>query len=512
MKHALSTILAVGLILIGATQTSAASRSIQSFLELEPQWGTFAATDTVFTLEGRYSSISRTTIRFRNCNLSFRAAPNVTFPTLFDENHVAEVVGRLKKNGSKFEFIVDKISELPSDSDTIRTRLTKLSQNDAAEYYALGKWAHDRGTFYEDAEIEKQGVEIYRRGVDIERRSFGKDSAKLLELAARLPQYHQPDALIQELRHEAFLLIAADSRRTGQPLANDLARRIKSELKGADTPLEQFSAALLSQYQQDPLAAYRAAVEASNQEQMHRLLYATVALSSIQERAAQDGSNGGEIAAQIEVALPEAKSLAMEWRDRELEFQLKDVEQLNRADAVALADLFRVREKPERAKTALERWLTANAIRQRRDSGASGLLQAADDYVDMIGDRKTAGKLLVEAYALSPESKEIADRLTAVGYTFNNGRWLSPDEKEMEPEDTVREAIRAGRVQTGMTAANVRQALGLPVTVTRIISRDCVNEVWIYGQPGTSRLAVHLLRREFEPTLTAVAVTQASAK
>lgn len=512
MKHIPNRILAVSLILFSAGNSFAASRSIQSFLELEPQWDTFAVTDTVFTLEGRYSSILRGTIRFRNCDLAFRAAPNVTFPTLFDKSHVAEVVGRLKKNGSKFEFIVDKISELSSDADTIRTRLTKISQDDVAEYYALGKWAHDRGVFYEDTEIEKQGVDIFRRGVDIERRNFSKEPAKLFELATRLPQYHQPDSLAHELRHDAFLLIAAESRRTGHPSAKDLSRRIKDELKGADTPLEQYSPTLIEQYQQDPLTTYRAAIEAGNQDQVHRMLYATLAVRAIEMQAAEDGSNGAEIAAQIEVALPEAKQLAAEWRNRELDFQLKDIEQLNRADAVALADQFRVREQPEKAKTALERWLAANTTRQRRDSGASGLLQAANDYVDLISDRKSAGKLLVEAYALSPDSKEIADRLTAVGYTLHNGRWLSPDEKQLEPEDTVREAIRAGRVQTGMTAANVRQALGIPASVTRIISRDCVNEVWIYGQPGASRLAVHLLRREFEPALTAVAVTQVSAK
>ena len=47
----------------------------------------------------------------------------------------------------------------------------------------------------------------------------------------------------------------------------------------------------------------------------------------------------------------------------------------------------------------------------------------------------------------------------------------------------------------GMTPDQVRQTLGRPTAITRVATTGRVNEVWIFGERGTSRLCVHFLRR-----------------
>jgi hypothetical protein len=72
-------------------------------------------------------------------------------------------------------------------------------------------------------------------------------------------------------------------------------------------------------------------------------------------------------------------------------------------------------------------------------------------------------------------------------------------------------AIREGRVEPGMTAGNVRRALGEPLSKARAATAGQVTEIWTYGLSDASRLVVRLMKRAEQKESTVVDVTQQSA-
>ena len=145
---------------------------------------------------------------------------------------------------------------------------------------------------------------------------------------------------------------------------------------------------------------------------------------------------------------------------------------------------------------------------QSRKEGPIGLMRVAEEYIDLLEDEQQAVKLLQEAYRLSPESERISARLTQLGFHRHEGRWIPLKQFNALPEDPLRKAIREGRVVVGMTAKQVESTLGAPTSTTRIATAGQLSELWIYGEPGASRLTVHLLRRSRRADLKAIRISQ----
>ena len=73
-------------------------------------------------------------------------------------------------------------------------------------------------------------------------------------------------------------------------------------------------------------------------------------------------------------------------------------------------------------------------------------------------------------------------------------------------------AVREGRVVPGMRAEDVRSVIGGPTSRTRIATIGQVSELWVYGERGTSRLTVRLLRRSPRAELTVVGVSKVAPR
>jgi hypothetical protein len=129
-------------------------------------------------------------------------------------------------------------------------------------------------------------------------------------------------------------------------------------------------------------------------------------------------------------------------------------------------------------------WLKAQES-QRRKSGATGLLQLADDYVRLVGDLPSATIFAEEAWKANPDSPEASEWMTAHKLVYYGEHWIPADSVPAEPVDEFSIAIREGRVIAGMTEAQVRQALGAkPTSVVREATRAKISELWVYSNQG----------------------------
>ena len=72
-----------------------------------------------------------------------------------------------------------------------------------------------------------------------------------------------------------------------------------------------------------------------------------------------------------------------------------------------------------------------------------------------------------------------------------DGKWGPvPSGKGGRPR---RDTVPVG-VQVGMSGKRLLAAMGAASRMTRVAVRGAISEIWVYGDPGGSRIAVHLVR------------------
>ena len=469
-------------------------RSIELFNQLKSKWPEFVDSRTLLKLEGRCSAISKNTLRFQHCDLSFRSSMRKRFPKLIGAGNTIDVLGHLTDDDGKLVFIVDRFHQRPSDLATFRSKARLLSKDDVQQWSALAQWAKGRATFYNDKKLHEQAETASLQEILIERQQLlsGKP-AGLFALAQKVAHLKLSEALRFELIHEAYQLLWKAVQKEEQPKLQKLANRVADDLPGCATPLRLPQPKLRKKYQDDSLSVYRVADEAGRRK-LHRIFYSEIVLRMILKQTEPDGSNGFEIAGKIEKQLPEQHALAESLRDRELAFKLSRVTLLTRQDMLTLSEQFRLRKQPQKEQQMRKTWVAAKTKQLRLD-GPTGLIDAAEMHQELLKDLQSAMSLLLEARKQNPESKEIAEqidrRLNQLGYSFKNGELLSNAEAEALRRDSIQQA---GRTSVGMTAEQIRKALGSPTSITRIATSGRMNEVWSYGDRETTRLIIHFQR------------------
>jgi hypothetical protein len=480
---------------LGTGELAAQVQSVQDFNTLMPEWKTLATEKKLLTVEGRYSSVTRTLLRFQNCKIVFSPEAGNEFPKLNRRKNRVEVSGHLTLKGKKFVFIVRKLRELSSVLETVRLRKLAIRRKNAADWYRLGDWAERRGTFYADQKLLEAARDAFTKGIQVEHQKLlPRDVQGKLELAAKVEKYGLPDSLREEVVHEAYRVWWNSVRSQSPEDFPGMLKKMRRDLPGCTKPLKVLQPELKKRYEQEPFEVYHAATNEIRMK-LHRILYTAVVLKRIEANAKPDDSNGMEIAAEIETLLPEQQTLVEHYRERELSVRFSRIESSSRSDAVELSTLFRQRNQQKKSQQVLTRWL-AFKTKEMRKNGPAGLIRIAEEYLNLQEDRQTAAKLLKEAYQLSPESEEIKERLLLLGYVLRKGRWHTAAEAAGLSQNPIDQAIREGQVVIGMTSSQVIRALGgKPTTITRAATAGVICEFWVYGRRGTTRLIVHFQRR-----------------
>lgn len=486
--------------------------SVQELNEKVEQWraGRKVPPPVVYQIEGRATPIGRHRLQFRNCRLPFESQAELNDLTRRNANmEVSGIVIRNEKSGA-YSFQVESARELPNDLETYFEKRRELRMQPAEKWYELAEWAKRRGEFYKDHELLARSEEAFAHAVELERQSISRDDARsLLSLSEKARRLQLPETLSDELRHEGLLVLVRNARqRTGRELSDLLT--LLSGLPGAADRFPDSDAELAKAYSANPRETYQAA-DSSTRAKLHRLLYVQVLLRSITAEFSGDGSNGFAVAEKIDSLVPEQHSLAESFRDRALAARAREIETQPKSKMLELAQEYRDRNQPDAALHLIESWLT---LRQRRleDDDTEGLIALSDEFRTLLKRNDRADRLLMDGWRKNPKASDIAARLQEAGYRLVGDQWVTAAEFDARPESPLEQAIRAGRITSGMTAGNVRRSLGEPQRLARAATAGEVTEVWTYDNAGTTRLTVRLKRNRRQSELKVVDVTQAATE
>jgi hypothetical protein len=474
--------------------------SVAEFQAIKSRWSNLAAIGVTVTVEGRLISRFDSGLRLYKCDVRFIPPRGTKLESLPKKTTNVVVSGTLVKYGKRFRMIVKSLSARDSDEETFAALKRKLPFKTSAPWYQAGTWAVQRGKFYGDDKLTALGRGAYARAVAIERRELPRgDDKAVFRLAAKAKQLLVPAGAVQELRHLGYRTrwSAADSMQ--KPFGyTQFLTALKKDLPGAEVPLKTIPQPLAASYAKSPQTAYESA-DAATRKTLHRLFYMEVAWRQINGTLKSDGSNGFEVAAEIERRLPEFHDRTEPLREKELTHRLRTIATATRAQAVELADLFRKRKAPRKAADALKQWVNAKEPKWRRE-GPSGLLNLADATQTLLNDKARAAQLLIEADKEDPNSEAVATRLQKLGYEKRNGIWGPAGAARIAPPNPLLQAVHNGTVVAGMTPMQVRRVMaGTPKTIHRAATSGTINEVWLFQQANGRRLAVHFRRFRTQP-------------
>ncbi|WP_437205159.1 hypothetical protein [Planctomicrobium sp. SH664] len=468
----------------------AEATSIQDFLATKSNWPRLV--NTSWTLEGRYGLITKTEIRFAKCSMKFVLGPDVTKPRT--TGSVIEVTGRLIQEGDQFVFQVDSMRNRSNDLETTRLKRGELDSQDPEKWYRLAAWVRNRAEFYEDDALRKEAQDLDNNGIQTEFRNIGtRDAQALANLVQKARTLNSDPQLIEAIVHDGVLARLAEARSAAFDDAKYAAIlvAISRDLPGSLQPLQRDVSVLADHYRAQRHEVYRGAEEAQRRE-LNRLLYVEVAAERILHGARADGSNGFDIAAAIAADLPERKDLIEQYQNLAIGYQLARLDVMPRGQMLELAERLDKMGRTEAVREIKEKWLIAREPAMRGD-GARGLSELAEQWLALLNDRESAARFFIAATKVSPDYQPAVKWLNDNGYRLFKGEWLPESQVPPKPVSPIDLAIQEGRVEIGMTDAQVRAALGdEPTTLTRIVSLGKVTEFWIYERQG---ILVHLNRR-----------------
>lgn len=473
--------------------------SVEKLMEEKSQWPSLAASGLPMKIEGRYLIFSSNLMRFMKCeDLNFVWHDDEQpFPVDVSSLHsrTIEVFGRFALRSEKPVFRVERVREIPSDVETLRTRKRGLIDSPAAAWYALGDWALGRGTFYDDFELKTEARQLFAEGIQRERKTLSDDALDAkLALSKKFRKYGLPDQDRLAFIHEAFAsrwLSIKEAHASAGDL-EPLTDQMSENLHGCRTPLDQRAGALAERYQHNPIGFYRDS-SAATRLRLNRILYSDIRYAFLQAWARQKSLDGLQVADRIDREVPEFHAQAEKIRDQTLGERLAAASTLSRRDVLKLAEIFTQRGQLDKALQAKSAWVLAGDERLRNEGRPDDLIQAAHEHQSMLDDNDGAVKLLIEAYEKSPEMKDISEQLRRLGWTRVNGKWMTLAQAAALPPDPSKQAADAGQI-VGMSRDQVRKTMSSrPDSVTRVISAGRLNEIWIYNQNAGSRIAIHFL-------------------
>lgn len=456
------------------------------------------------TLEGRYSALSGSELRFAGCDLRFLLPKSFIRPRPNVKN--LEVSGQLERQNGELVFVVRSLRSRPNDLELLDRKRVSIDAGQPEALYELGQWARDRGQFYEDEELIQAGLRLLESGLTREYELLKSDDVDgLRALAARAEGMGLGDRQGRQYLHEANRAVFERESHNPEPDYAALLRSLERDLPGSTLPLPPGHDLLRKDYARDPRLAYRIA-DGPTRRLLDRIFYGEVTLADVTRDAADDGSNGYEIAARIAERLPEREDLVRHYRDQELEFLEARLPELTREEMIELAARHDERGDSEQARDVKRHWLDAR-IRRASAEGPLALVELGEDYLQLLEDERSAARMFQLAYETNPQLTTASNWLIEHGYELRDGRWTRPGETPRSAQDEIADAIRDGRVMEGMTGAQVRAALGgAPSSVARIATAGQIAEVWLYEELGIS---VQLTRRSHQKELSVRRVTNA---
>jgi len=511
-RHAVMAVV-VALVCIAARADSvrAQSISVPEMLEQKSDWKKWSEEGRKLQLNGRFEGRAGKSFRLQRLEITFDPPRGLTLPQRMRAGQRLEMSGRLTIKTGRFHFELSRLAVGETDDRRIDARAAKIGQgqpdlllNLASEYEVIAD-------FYDDDPLRERIDSVRRRAFEEKRVLAAGNPQGLSALLKAGPGLGIDERELAAIRFETLVA----RRNKPDSILPELARSIEQTLEGWDKP-QGADATISAEFLSDPVQAYRTARDPERLV-MHRAFYRLIQKEIFESKLKSDGSNGIALANQIRVQLPEEEQTARTMEQKEIEYRLGRVKQLNRQQLQQLVDLLAQYERNDQIAETLDRWLKQQQEKFKR-IGLSGKIRTADEYL-FVGERwriprynEEAVRLLKEAWTIaaadSPDdAAQIAERLRRLGWERMHDRWMTAAEIRGLPRDDIELAIREGRVVQGMSPSQVSQTLGSPIQVSRLASAVSVYELWSYGDSSGGGLVVRFRRSPREKTAAARVVS-----
>lgn len=463
------------------------ARSIRSFVESKDKWSDLIGAN--WRLEGRYAFIGDKTLKFANCTMPFNFGPGVARPPGRFSN--LEVTGKIERQSGKLVFVMESIRARPSDEQKVTFEKSKIDIDESQDFYDLALWASQRAKFYEDKELLISSQELQRSGLEVEFHKLKpSDRDGLSNLIKKARDFELDPKLIEEFLHDGywdrFLYLQDKEPATKISEYSDLLVSLSNDLAGVRKLLEAFDAEYATKYVSEPAATYQSA-DPPERRMLERYFYIHVAAIKTLSKAEESGKNGLQIAAELQKETPERKELIDQYSELGLKYESARVPVMTRQEMLDLAKLYQDKSQPEQVSKTKQTWLKARESLYK-DDGARGLVDYAEEWIQLLDDRKTAAKYYIAAWKQNSQYPLAASWLKQNGYALHEGNWVPAELVPPSMESEIEKAIREGRIQKGMTTIQVKTAMGVaPDSMVRFATNGEVKEIWIYD---SSRIIV----------------------
>jgi len=483
------------MLLLRPVPAQAEVRSIQEFMTFQKSWDRFVPSKYLWQLEGRYSAINDDTLTFTNCPLPFRIHAELAQNR--GSTGVVEVTGKIVAEEKGLAFRVEKLVSRPRDLEQLKSMRFGIDIQKPDDWYQLADWARGRGDFYNDKDLLAASVELDQNGILAELRKFKSgDEEGFAALIKKAREKKLDRSLLQQITHDELQSRFFNLRqhKFSEDSLNRLAEQIQKDLLMERKALPVFPVELNGRYEAGPAKMYAEASPAERQT-LARLFLVQVQTDRILHGAREDGSNGFEIAEQFQANAPERADLIREYRNKAVSWQMARIATVTRAQLDEFTTKLIKLGQREQVVEAKRKWLSARETVFRQD-GARGLADLAQLWISLLQDEPKAARLMIQAWQENPQYSPALEWLTAHGYRLKGQTWMTEAEIAQMPISPRELAIREGRLEIGMTASEVRSALGsLPTAMTRAVSRRQISEWWTYADAG---ILVQLAKKNHE--------------
>jgi hypothetical protein len=492
-----------GILLVGTLLFSSSAlgqtMTVRDLLNAKNKWNEWSLKKTTLSISGRYEG--RLSKQFRFSKLPILITPQrvTVLPADVKAGQRLTVSGHLQRSGSRFGLEVTRIAVGSTDTERMIRKVERTASDKPDAMYSIADEYAQIAAFYDDRELTFNVGRLREKAFRLQRDQNKNDPVGLLRLALRAEKTGEPPAVIEAIRFQSMVVAATEKQNDMDQVLSD----IRKQLRGWDRVNTMLDQAAEIRFVRNPVAEYETADKITRQR-MHRRLYRIHRLPQILETLKPDASNGLDVIQILQVELPEETKAIDDIKSRFLDARLAAVPRLNRNELEQLTAILRDFGRARETKQTVERWLKAQEKRLDNDE-LDGILAIADEYLfaferwkssahrDAGVDRlKTAWFLSKDA---APKDAAVIERrLGRLGWTRLHDKWLTDTQMTNLPRDDVELAIREGRVVAGMNPQQVIGTLGQPNRKIRIISARYVEEIWVFGEDGSTAITVHLQR------------------
>lgn len=420
--------------------------------------------------------------------------------------------GRLIKIGLLYEFMVSTMELLPSEKEELASKVAALSPTNAQKRLEIAAWGEAVSNRYKDKDlmttVNRLRTEAYQIMGTAADPPGSRPGTAALDAARDAKEADADPTTIKALAHQGFLRAVEGIK--DQAGLEQLSREVAEYLP--DSKLAQpgkIDEKLLAEYRKTPLKTY---LEASRdvQKRLDRQLMYEVMEKGLIVAVTNNPKSVESLVDTAKRLFPEHPELAENVQNQGL-LKLVDTSlTLSRDDLIKLVN--QVRDKfgqAELARQLARKWLDNRQATQLADGDAEGRYSIAQDYLSLLGDRRSAAALLRECLKIDPEMKKAEDSLAGLGWKRDGERWIDPD--ETEPKESSDPAapmpnLPGGNVArfpappvpnqpnpppatnptelVGQTQQQVAATYGLPEQKSRVATQGQITEQWIYETPS----------------------------